>query len=44
VPGTSEKLIKRLPYIIAYAVDEGALTVLRIVHGARHWPKGRWPQ
>ncbi|MBK8177036.1 MAG: type II toxin-antitoxin system RelE/ParE family toxin [Rhodospirillales bacterium] len=48
VAGTYEKLVSGLPYIIAYALgdeppEDGTLTVLRIIHGARDWPEGSWP-
>ena len=48
VSGTYEKLVTGLPYVIAYALDEalageGRLTILRIIHGARNWPEGKWP-
>ncbi len=49
VAGTYEKVLPGLPYIIVYALGttpggEEALTVLRVIHGARHWPEGRWPE
>jgi toxin ParE1/3/4 len=49
VAGTYEKVVARLPYIIAYALGtapsgEGTLIVLRIVHTARNWPEGAWPE
>jgi toxin ParE1/3/4 len=48
VAGTYEKVIPRLPYIVAYALarmpaGEEVLTILRVIHGARDWPAGRWP-
>jgi plasmid stabilization system protein ParE len=48
VPGTYEKLVPGVPYIIAYAIGglpEGGerIVVLRAIHGARHWPKETWP-
>ena len=48
VGGTYEKVVTGPPYIIAYALSEERsgeerLTVLRIIHGARHWPKDEWP-
>jgi plasmid stabilization system protein ParE len=48
VPGTFEKVVTNLPYIIAYAladdVEEGStLIVLHIIHTARNWPEGHWP-
>ena len=49
VAGTYEKVVVGLPYIIAYALSRGptgdeTLTVLRVIHGARNWPEGEWPE
>ena len=45
VPGTYEKSVSGLPYVIAYAVpDEARLVVLRVIHTARDWPSGAWPK
>lgn len=49
VAGTYEKVVPRSPYIVAYALDQASpglerLIVLRIIHGARHWPEGEWPK
>ena len=49
VQGTYEKSVVGLPYIIAYAINplsSGAeqIVVLRVIHTARNWPKGRWPK
>jgi plasmid stabilization system protein ParE len=48
VSGTYEKVVTGLPYIIAYALNDtpgGAdLVVLHIIHGARDWPEGEWPE
>ncbi|MBS9721076.1 type II toxin-antitoxin system RelE/ParE family toxin [Tianweitania sp. BSSL-BM11] len=48
VVGTYEKSVARLPYVIAYAVDavegEERIVILRVIHTARHWPSGGWPQ
>jgi plasmid stabilization system protein ParE len=45
VAGTYEKSVARIPYIIAYALDDdgGSLTILRVIHSRRDWPKGNWP-
>lgn len=45
IGGTYEKAVHRLPYIIAYALsaDDASLTILHIIHTARHWPSERWP-
>jgi plasmid stabilization system protein ParE len=49
VGGTYEKVVPRLPYIIAYALHtlpEGgeAVVILRVIHGARNWPPDEWPK
>ena len=49
VAGTYEKTISGLPYVIAYELDNSdpeapALWVLRIIHTARDWPSGEWPE
>jgi len=46
IAGTYEKLVLKTPYVIAYALDDepqgdGAITILRIVHGARNWHNDR---
>jgi len=49
VAGTYEKVVSGIPYIIAYALSDDPshtemLTILRIIHGARHWPEDQWPE
>jgi plasmid stabilization system protein ParE len=49
VIGTYEKIVPNLPYVIAYALmpatDEAdVLAVLHVIHGARDWPEGAWPE
>lgn len=49
VHGTYEKVVSVLPYILAYEIvthPDGAETVaiLHVLHGARDWPPGRWPE
>ena len=45
VEGTYEKIVPRLPYIVAYAVSsDETVVVLRVIHGARDWPPNRWPR
>ena len=44
VAGTFEKSVASAPYIIAYALDETTVTILRVVHGARDWSPERWPE
>lgn len=47
VPGTYEKSVGGLPYIITYELASNAGTeavaILRVIHTARDWPVGRWP-
>ncbi len=46
--GTYEKPVIGLPYIVAYEIFSGAevetIFVLRVIHTARDWHAGRWPQ
>jgi len=49
VSGTYEKLVVGLPYIIAYSLEtlpsgEQVLAVLSVIHGARNWSPGTWPE
>lgn len=48
VTGTYEKPVTRLPYIIAYAITASAagesVAILRVIHTARDWPVGQWPE
>ncbi|MDB5658693.1 MAG: plasmid stabilization system [Cypionkella sp.] len=48
VVGTYEKSVTRLPYIIVYVISArlGAevLSIVRVIHTARDWPMGRWPE
>ena len=39
VKGTRELVIGRTPYIAAYRIKGGAVQILRVLHGARQWPK-----
>ncbi len=49
VAGTFEKPVVGRPYIIAYALaaspDGGGerVVILRVIHTARDWPRGNWP-
>jgi len=47
VSGTYEKSISRLPYVIAYTITTRAsretISILRVIHTARDWPRERWP-
>ena len=38
IAGTRESVINRTPYVAAYGIDQGAVLILRILHGARDWP------
>jgi len=49
VEGTYEKVVARLPYIVAYAITShpagGELVIIvRVIHGARDWRPGEWPR
>jgi addiction module RelE/StbE family toxin len=39
VRGTREFVMPGLPYIIAYRMQAGVLEILRVLHGARRWPR-----
>ncbi len=39
VEGTRELVVSDLPYIIPYRVKKNAIEILRVLHGAREWPK-----
>ena len=39
VPGTRELVLAGTPYIAAYRVTRDAVTILRLLHGARRWPR-----
>jgi len=43
VEGTFEKLVPKTNYIIAYSLRRSKVFILHIIHAARNWPKGRWP-
>jgi addiction module RelE/StbE family toxin len=36
--GTRELVMSPLPYIVVYTVRGDAVDVVRILHGAQHWP------
>ena len=49
VTGTYEKPVRGLPYIVAYALQRKPrggerLVILRVIHGARDLPEGKWPK
>jgi toxin ParE1/3/4 len=39
VAGTRELVITRTPYLVAYRIAAGFVTILRVLHGARRWPE-----
>jgi toxin ParE1/3/4 len=45
VAGTYEKSVRRLPYIVAYALTDrdNAVIILRVIHTARDWQGDSWP-
>ncbi|WP_336814634.1 type II toxin-antitoxin system RelE/ParE family toxin [Bosea sp. MMO-172] len=47
VNGTYEKLVPRLPYILAYAIaaqgGREVIAILRVIHMARDWREEDWP-
>jgi toxin ParE1/3/4 len=38
VPGTRELVIQGTPYIVPYRIQRTTIQILRVYHGARHWP------
>jgi toxin ParE1/3/4 len=39
VHGTRELVIADTPFILPYRVVENTVQILRVLHGARKWPK-----
>lgn len=39
VRNTRELVINRTPYVVAYRIEADAVTILRVMHGARKWPR-----
>ena len=39
VRGTRELVVPRTPFIVAYRVRTDRIEVLRVMHGARRWPR-----
>ena len=39
VRGTRELVVTGTPYIAAYRVSGDVVTILRLLHGARRWPR-----
>ncbi len=49
VSGTYEKVVRGMPYIIAYALGDEpkgheTVTILRVIHGSRDWREENWPE
>ncbi|GAK32438.1 plasmid stabilization protein [Iodidimonas nitroreducens] len=48
VSGTYEKLLARLPSILAYELrsvaGQESVVILRVIHISRNWQVGHWPQ
>jgi toxin ParE1/3/4 len=40
VAGTRELVIGQTPFVVAYRVTDGAIRILRVLHGAQAWPDG----
>jgi toxin ParE1/3/4 len=38
IPGTRELIFSGLPYLAVYRVNNDAVEILRILHGAQEWP------
>ena len=38
VDNTRELVISGTPYVLVYRLENGAVVVLRMLHGARNWP------
>lgn len=38
VKGTRELVVSGTPFIVAYRVSRQAVSILRVLHGARRWP------
>jgi toxin ParE1/3/4 len=48
VVGTYEKIVAKLPYIIAYSITEAGgremISIVRVIHTSRDWPDEEWPK
>jgi toxin ParE1/3/4 len=45
IEGTYEKLVSKTSLIIAYQLSPtGDIAIARIIHAARDWPPGKWPE
>lgn len=44
IHGTYEKFVSKTSLIIVYQINPDGITgIARIIHAARDWPEGRWP-
>jgi toxin ParE1/3/4 len=42
---TYEAIVPKTPFIVVYSLGgEGALDIVRVIHGARDWKGGEWPE
>ncbi|MET0631536.1 MAG: type II toxin-antitoxin system RelE/ParE family toxin [Xanthobacteraceae bacterium] len=41
LPGTREMVVPGLPYVIVYRIEDGAVAVLGVYHGAQQRPGQR---
>lgn len=39
VAGTRELVVAGTPYLLPYRVKDNSLQILRVLHGARRWPR-----
>jgi toxin ParE1/3/4 len=39
IPGTRELVVADTPYIAVYRIKGELMTILRVLHGARRWPR-----
>jgi toxin ParE1/3/4 len=44
VAGTYEKSVLKTSLIVAYALEDGVVHILRIIHAKRNWPEDEWPR
>ncbi|MGB0694868.1 MAG: type II toxin-antitoxin system RelE/ParE family toxin [Rhodospirillaceae bacterium] len=44
VAGTFEKVVAKTPFILAYAVEDDVVAIIRVIHGRRLWPNHQWPR
>lgn len=39
IEGTRERVIAGTPYIATYRIMDDTIRILRVLHGAQHWPE-----